>query len=205
MSNGTKWSAGKIFLLIVGILAGLGILCCGGIWIVAGDKIMAGIHFGTDSAAFAQDLQKEYGSTAIFGLAPNDKQEFILTIGVDGELTPERVAAVQDGAWRAVGRTFGEHGFFPVKYVAIGHPVAGAQAAQQGSVVDWASNTVSVEELVARTGVAAPPNVKFLPDDFNNKNVKITVGTNRTQVETTDEPKNEPEAEEGGGAGSGGK
>ena len=196
MSNGGKWTPGKIFLLIVGILAGLGILCCGGIWFVAGDKIMSGIHFGTDSAAFVQRLQKDFGPTAHFSIDKNDKMELILTIGVEGDLTPERVVEVQDTAWKAVGDTFGQHGFMPVKFLAVGHPVAGG-GGQSGGVRDWAGNTVSIEELVARTGVPAPPNVKFLPDDMGNGNVKFKVGSKSAETPVNDE--------EGGGAEPDGK
>ena len=45
--------------------------------------------------------------------------EFILKIGVPGELTAERVVEVQDGAWKALSETFAKDGFFSLKQLAV--------------------------------------------------------------------------------------
>jgi hypothetical protein len=190
MSEGSKWTPGKIFLLVIAILAGLGLLCCGGVYAFWGDEIMSGVYFGTNSGKFVQRLQADYGQTAVFGVEPDAQHEFVLTIGVEGDLTPERVREVQDGAWKIVGEVFGKDGFLPVKRLAVGKPLTSSMG-QQGAVVDWADNIVSVEELTARTGVPAPPRVKFLPKDLGKGRVKVTTGTN-VKIETT--------SEEGGGA-----
>lgn len=194
MSEGGKWTPGKIFLLVLGILAGLAILCCGAGYLLVGDKVIAGIRFGADSAAFVQHLQKDYGNTAIFGIEKNDRAEMILTIGVPGEMTPERVTEVQDGAWKAFGDVFAKNGFLPVKHLAVGKPVAGPSK-QRGAVVEWGKNVVSVEELVKRTGVAAPPLVKFLPADFDGG------GGVKFDVKVSGGDKDQ----EGGSGGTGGK
>ena len=193
MTEGSKWTPGKIFLLVLGILAGLGILCCGAGYLLLGDKIKAGIAFGTDSAAFVQKLQKDYGKTAVFGIEKNDRAEFILTIGAEGELTPERVAEVQDGAWKTFGEIFGKDGFLPIRYLAVGRPVGGP-GKQRGAVIDWGKNVVSVEEMVKRTGVAAPPLVKFLPAEMDGNGMKF-------EVKSSDDEK----VQEGDGGGTGGK
>lgn len=184
MSDGGKWTPGKIFLLIVGILAGLAVLCCGGIWLVAGDKIMAGVSFGRNAAAYVQRLQKDYGSTAIFGIEKNDRAQMVLTIGVEGELTPERVAEVQDAAWKALGEIFGKDGFLPVAELGVGHPMK-PEGGEAGSVVEWGKNVVTVEDLVKRTGVPAPKNVGFLPDEVGGRRMKfeVKVGTDRGSEE----------------------
>src|SRR5438552_18564814 len=98
--EGSKWTPGKIFLLIVGILVGLGAPCCGGVWFVPGVKIMSGIHFGKNSIAYVERLRKDYGPTALFGIEKDDRQNLVLTIGAGGELTPQRVVEVQGGAWK---------------------------------------------------------------------------------------------------------
>lgn len=192
MSEGGKWTPGKIFLLILGILAGLGILCCGGIWLVAGDKIMAGISFGRNAAAYVERLQKDFGETAIFGLEKNDRTEMVLTIGVEGELTPERVALVQDTAWKALGEVFGADGFLPVRQLAVGRPMKQEGGGKSGAVIEWGRNVVDVEELVRRTGVPAPKNTAFLPEEFDGKQVKIQVKVGK-ESGPEEEPSGEPD------------
>jgi hypothetical protein len=176
MAEGAKWTPGKIFLLVVGILGGLALLCCGGVWILFGDKILAGIAFGKDSTAFIERLEKDLGTGATFGIEQNDKAEMVLTVAVKGDLTPERVTEVQDTAWRALSDCFGKNGFFPVKEVGIGRTGASTKRGR-GVVLDWSRNCVTVEELVKRTGVPAPPLVKFLPEEFagNGTGVRVQV------------------------------
>jgi hypothetical protein len=174
-----KWTPGKIFLLVVGILLGLGILCCGGGYLLFGEKIKSVIEFGTDTAAFVGRLRTEFGDTASFDLVKNDKNDMVLAIGVPGELTPEKVPESQDKAWRAFADSFGKHGFVPVRWVAIGRPIVGSGSGKQRGtgVVDWSANMVSTDELVRRTGVPAPPLAKFLPEDLDERmhGVKVDV------------------------------
>ncbi len=191
MSEGGKWTPGKIFLVVIGAIAGLGILCCGIGWLLWGDKVMAGISFGKNATVYVQRLQKDFGETAIFGIEKNDRAEMVLTIGVDGELTPERVTEVQDGAWRALGEAFGTDGFLPVRQLAVGRPVKNESGGQAGTVVEWGKNVVDVDELVKRTGVAAPKNVAFLPEEFDGKGVKFKVKAG-TDGKDEEEPSGEP-------------
>lgn len=193
MSEGGKWTPGKIFLLILGIVAGLGVLCCGAGWLLWGDKIKAGVSFGQNATVYVQRLQKDYGEKAIFGIEKNDRQEMVLTIGVEGELTPERVTEVQDGAWKALGDVFGTDGFLPVRQLAVGRPLEHEGGGKSGAVVEWGKNVVDVETLVQRTGVPAPKNVGFLPEEFDGKRVKIKVS-----VGADGKPEEEPSGEPGG-------
>lgn len=176
MAEGSKWTPGKIFLLIAGILAGLAVICCGAGWLLFGDKIMSGVAFGQNTAKYAQRLQTDFGADAVFELKQGDKAEWILAVAVKDELTPERVTEVQDGAWRALSECYGQDGFFPITSVAVGRPGPGSKPGH-GVVIDYSANSVPVDELVKRTGVAAPPLVSFLPDDaFAGKsNVKVSV------------------------------
>jgi len=194
MSAASKWTPGKIFLLVIGILAGLGILCCGGVYAFWGEEIMSGVSVTINSGKFAQRLQTDYGKTAVFGIETTAEKEMLLTIGVEGELTPERVREVQDGAWRTYGEVFGKDGFLPIKHLAVGKPLT-ASTGQAGAVIDWSANVVSVEELVARTGVPAPPMLKILPKEFGQRHMKVT-------VKTEGPVKVESEVEEDAGAGA---
>src|SRR5262245_32015118 len=166
MAEGSKWTPGKIFLLIAGILAGLTIICCGAGWLMFGDKIMSGIEFGKGAAAYAMRLQKDFGTGAAFNIEHNDKGEFVLAVAVTDELTPERVTEVKDTAWRGMAECFKDSGFLPVKWVAVGRPSATGKHRSNAPVIGWAANCVSVDEVVKRTGVPAPPLVKFFPEEF---------------------------------------
>src|SRR5690242_7006047 len=98
MAEGRSWTPGKIFLLILAILAGLGILCCGLGYVFLGDAIKSSFTFGTDMAKYAMRMQKDYGKNVVVKLENqpgSGKVEFILTIGVPGDLTPARVTEIQ--------------------------------------------------------------------------------------------------------------
>ena len=178
MAEGSKWTPGKIFLLIAGILAGLTIICCGGVWLMFGDKIMSGIQFGKGAAAYAVRLQKDFGNGASFNIEHNDQGELVLAVAVTDELTPQRVTEVQDGGWRAMTECFKDSGFLPVKYVAVGRPSGVGKHRNNAAVIGWAANCVTVDEVVKRTGVPAPPMVKFLPEEFasGQSGVDVKVG-----------------------------
>jgi len=197
MGEGSKWTPGKLFLLVIAVLAGLGILCCGGVYVFWGDEIVSGVRVTLNSGKFAQRLQAVYGKTAVFGIEQTAQHQMLLTIGVEGNLTPERVRQVQDGAWKTFGEVFGKDGFLPIKQLAVGKPMT-ASMGQPGAVVDWSANMVSVEELVRRTGVPAPPMAKFLPKDLGDGVVKVTV---TTTAEPTDQKTDEKKDKEGDGDG----
>lgn len=172
MAASGSWTPAKIFLVVIVVLAGLGIVCCGVGWLLVGDKVVAGIKFGVDSGEFVQELRKEFGQKAGFGLVGDDHNAFTLTIAVEGELTPEKVVESQDKAWKIVSDVFSENGFFPIAHVAIGEP--GATPGENPPPVNWAQNMVSVQDLVKRTGIARPKNVAFLPDELG-ADVRIEV------------------------------
>jgi hypothetical protein len=164
------WTPGKIILLVVGILAALGLLCCGGLWVVYGDKARAGWALVRDSSTFVERLQKEFGARSAFGVEPDDKDQVILTIGAEGDLTPERIREVQDKAWKIYAEVFAADGGMPVHALAVGHPTGRkgrkTRGFQAGQIVEWTANIVTVEELVKRTGVAAPPVSPLIADEL---------------------------------------
>jgi hypothetical protein len=57
---------------------------------------------------------------------------------------------------------------------------------------------VDVEELVKRTGVAAPKNVGFLPEEFDGRRMRIKV---ESGTDTKDEKDGKDEEDRGGGTG----
>jgi hypothetical protein len=198
MTEGSKWTPGKIFLLILGILAGLGLLCCGAGWLLMGDKIKAGFAFATDVKEFEKSVRTEFGPTAAFDLRDGGNAQFTLLIGVDGELTPQRVTEVQDRAWKLFGEHFAKNGFFHVEEVGVGHPTSGKKRQGKG-VKDWRGNVVATSELIKRTGVAEPPIPNFLPDD-----VKMQIsGHSEDEDEAADDEA--PDDKEKPSDGAGGK
>jgi hypothetical protein len=164
MAEGSKWTPGKIFLLIVGILGGLALLCCGGLYLLIGEEVIAGIKFGQDSIAFVERLEKDLGAGTTFDIAGEDQSDMAVAIGITGELTPERIAEAQEKGWKALAESYGKNGFFPIKRLGVGTTRGGRKG--KGSVSGWTAHVVSVDEIVQRTGVPAPPMVKFLPKDF---------------------------------------
>jgi hypothetical protein len=195
MAEGSKWTPGKIFLLVLGILAGLGILCCGAGYLLMGDKIKSAIAIGKDMASFMGTLQKELGSGTAFQLVPNGNAKFILVVGVEGELTPERVADVQDKTWKLFADAFKTDGFMTITHVAVGKPEKGGRASHQ-EVSDWAGHQISLADIVKRTGIAAPPISSIMPKD----------GGVVVQVDgESDAPKDDKKDEGDNGGGTGGK
>ena len=189
MSNGGGWSPGKIFLVIVCVVVGLGILCCGGVFLIWNKEIRATYDVTMDSVAFVQRLQAQYGPSTAFQMLPDGDKQFIIAIGVEGELTPERVAEVQDGVWKILSEVYGKNGFVPVRHVAIGHP-SGSPGSQ--AVQDWPKNMVSAEDLVKRTGIQPPPVMKLIPTSKGGGRIRIPAENDET-------------TEEKSGDGSGGK
>jgi hypothetical protein len=192
MAEGSKWTPGKIFLLIAGILGGLGLICCGGIYFLAGDKIMGMVSLGTNSVECSKRLTAEFGAGTTFELIP-DGREFIPAVGVPGELTPERVTKVQDGAWKIVAEVFAKDGFVPASQFAVGNSGSPGKAGT-GRVSNWTKNMVPIDELVARTGVPRPPLANFLPEELSGGKVEV-------KVTTTPDAEDEGDKEDGGGEG----
>jgi hypothetical protein len=201
MSDGsspkTGWSAGKIILMIAGILIGLVVLCCVAGYFVAGDQIKAGMKFGMDMAAFQKKIETDLGEGAV-AVPQND----MLMIGLKENPSPERVVEVQDLAWKSFANHFRENGFIPVNTVAVGTVVKSGGNAR---VKNWEKNIVTVDELIQRTGVPAPPLVKFLPPEFAEKNVKINVEVNSDDEDDSEDGTEQDGKEEDEGGGAGGK
>ena len=174
MAEGSKWTPGKIFLLVAGILAGLALLCCGGIYLVAGGAIKGTIALAKNSITCSERLTKEFGEGTTFELVP-DGSQFIPAVGVTGELTPERVAEVQDGAWKIIADVFAKDGFVPATQLGVGN--AEATGSGTGRVSGWIKNVVPIDELIRRTGVARPPLAEFLPKRMRTAGVDVRVET----------------------------
>jgi hypothetical protein len=167
-----SWTPAKIFLVVLAVLAGLLILCCGAGWLLVGDKVVAGFKFGIDSTEFVQELRTEFGGKSGFALVNDDRNAFTLTIAVEGELTPEKVVEAQDKTWKIVSEVFAENGFFPIAHVAIGEP--GTGPGENPQPMNWSQNMVSIEDLEKRTGISRPKTVAFLPDELG-ADVRIQV------------------------------
>jgi hypothetical protein len=179
MAEGAKWTPGKIFLLVAGILVGLTLLCCGGIYLVAGDAIKGTMALARNSVVCTERLTKEFGDGTTFELVP-DGSLFIPAVGVPGELTPERVVQVQDAAWRIIADVHAKDGFVPAFQLAVGKAEVGARG--PGRVSGWAANVVSIDDLILRTGVARPPLLQFLPKQLSATGVDA-----RTETRPADE------------------
>jgi hypothetical protein len=156
MSDGEKspgMGAGKIVLIVVLVLFALGALCCAGAWFFGGRYAW---QFGRASVALAQDVQTNCGASATMNFFPDDEGRMVLALGVPGELTPERIREIQDATWKSYAKAFAEGGF-ELHAVAVGTPGAG-----KGGVKGWKDNAATVADLVARTGVAAPPKAAWI-------------------------------------------
>jgi len=195
MAEGSKWTPGKVVLLVVGILVALTVLCCGGVFLLWGKPIVGTIRFGLDMKTLVDRLHADFGPSTRFGIKDVD-QELVVLIGVDGDLSPARVREVQDKAWKDVSETFQEHGFLPVKRLAVGRAPSGSGRHQ---ITDWDANAVTVEELVKRTGAAAPKKAEFLPKDMDKSHIDMTVdegGHEKVNV-TTDDDEEKPKEKKG--------
>ena len=150
-TNGGGWTAGRIILVSLGVLVGLGILCCGGAWLFMGDQIKGGIQMATGIASLQKRVQAEVDPGAVITMVNADEGGMDLVVGVpeDWELPPERVTELQDQAWRIYAESF-ETSVMPIRNVGVGRN-------QGGQAVSYRANLVSVEEVAARTGVPAPP------------------------------------------------
>lgn len=198
MSEGSKWTPGKIFLLIVGILFALGIVCCGGGYFLFKDKIRAAIDLGKESGVFVERLQKEVGPGTTFQPLGQGRKSVILLIGVTGDLTPERVTELQDKTWKIFAESYHEHGFVPVKELAIGK-VATGKDKTSGDISDWSHNLVTVEELVKRTGVQPPPVSSIVPDGKGSFEVNVTTGDDEKPKEEVKVVPKEEKKDDGAG------
>jgi hypothetical protein len=146
----------KIVLWIVLGITGLCALCCAAVFLFSKDA-RQGVAVAWRHASFIQAVHKAYGAgTQVSHTHRLDEsgRESILAIGIPG-FDPEKAAAEQDAVWKLFAENFRE-GSLPVSHVAVGVPVAGP------AMVDWKTeHQVPVEELVRRTGVAAPPTLLF--------------------------------------------
>jgi len=183
--------AGKIVLIVVAVLVGLGILCCGGGFLLVGDKVTAMWQFGKASTELATGLQKEFGQGTSMNFI-QDEEGMVFVVGIPGGAKPEEVPALQDRAWKVYCEAF-QDGGLPIVGLAVG---TGTKAG--GNLVRrWRKNIVSVEEIAARTGVAAPgPSKLFEGLDQN----ELKVQTPGEDDDPEDGGDAEPDGESGGDA-----
>ena len=176
MTEGEKpagMGAGKIVLIIVAVLAGLLLVCCGIAWFTGGTFIKGAIQLGQGSVAMAEDLQTVLGPGTTMQVVADDTEGMVVAVGVKGELTEERVREAQDKAWGAYCKAF-EKGGFRVSHVAVGEPVS---PGTQNQVRGWRTHMVAVAEVVQRTGKEAPPvNEMFLAIEQKQREAKKESG-----------------------------
>ena len=150
----------KTALLIVLLSAATIGVCCGGAWLLvpeaAHDMARFGAGFGTFYGAVHEEL-----STGAHAELVDEDGEWVLRVGVapGDELTPERVAEVQDLAWRIYVRSW-ERGGVPLARIAVGR----AESDENITVAirGWQEHVVEVDEVVRRTGIPRPPTARFL-------------------------------------------
>ena len=148
---------GKIILIVLAVLAGLGLLCAVGGWMLFGDYLKMGTALGIGSGKFNEQLQADLGPGSFGTFLPDDVDgKFVIVVGVpEDQLTPERIPEIQDLVWKAYAGAFADGGFGPVR-LGVGKTLGEQQS------IGWRENQITVEELVERTGVAAPAtNEKF--------------------------------------------
>lgn len=145
-------NVGKIVLIVVLVLCGVGAVCGGVLWYFG----KSGFELAKSSAAFQQSLVAEFGPDVRFQPVTPQPQNLVLAVGFGEEedLSPEHVRELQDEVWKLYTEAFADAGMPFTKSVAVGR---GHGAQQGGYVSDWEENQVSVEELTQRTGIAAPP------------------------------------------------
>jgi hypothetical protein len=161
------WSAGKIVLVSVLVLTGLGALCCGGAFLLFKDEVTSIFRFSGGVVRLQQAVQAEVAHDAKVSLVPSDEPGVDLALGVSEELSEERAEELQDQYWRIYARAFANGGF-RVRRLGVGR--LGGEG--RGRTVDLGTvRWVSVDELVERTGVAAPPVDEklspFLDEEFD--------------------------------------
>jgi hypothetical protein len=164
---------GRIILIVAAVLLLLALLCCGGCWVMGGKYVWKA---GMPQWAMSQEVAAKHGEGTVVLTLPEprsddpNRMDFVLTVQVQGELTPDRVRTLQDDAWRAYVNAFADGGL-GVKRIAV---------AQSGvPTPDWKGNSVPADEVAARTGLPAPPDADWL-DEMKKSKVKI-----KTDVQTT--------------------
>ncbi len=201
-----KWTPGKVILVVFLVLVVLGVLCCGGGYLLVGDKIRAVMHATADFAAFRTDCATALGPGAAVSVGKDDRRRVGLLVGVPGDLTADRVRELQDKTWKVYADAFRQRGSaVPVAFVAVGKPVAGESPGHE-DVVEWGKNLIAVEELVQRTGVAAPPRNAEITRAFGEKtrveitdgNISVTTGTQAGEAKPEEKPPEKPEEKSDG-------
>ncbi len=169
-AGGGKGTAGVV-LKVLGGIALLTIVCCGGSALIFRDElrkgvsmVRSGVEMGREMGAGAQ----EFGRLLVQDVDPGavweiqgQNESVALLIGLPTVPPADELAALQDKVWTAYAAAFAA-GSPPIEEVAIG--VAGSvrdATNRSGKVRSWRGNVVSADELVARTGVAPPPVSEF--------------------------------------------
>jgi hypothetical protein len=186
MSEQKSGNVGKIVLIIVLVLCGLGAACGGVMWYFASP----GIEIAKSSVSFQQALTAEFGPGVTFQPISTQPQSVILAVGLPGseELTEEGAREAQDKIWTLYAQSFASGGMPFARSLAVG-------SASGGGLSGWEQHEISIDDLVARTGVAAPPASRYealVPD-----NAKVTVTTReKTDSPPTDMPDEAPTEDE---------
>lgn len=187
MSEGTTPSkgmgAGKIVLIVVLVVLGLGAICCGIGALFVGPKMKQGIQFGTSTAAFAQKLIAEFGDGSTFNPVPGESGGFTLLVGIPRDFADDEVAALQDRVWAAYCECHAEGGY-PVSGVAVGR----VDPANPTAVKGWMKNMIPVADLESRTGKKCPKVLEFMAEAMQQGHVKIRAdGTVEPDASADDE------------------
>lgn len=168
------WVGGAVLLLIL--------LCCGGMaW--TGKPFF---DFGKNLAQMNMELQESNSDLQITFLPGVTGQDFY-AVGIVADveaLSDDEIVTLQDEVWGHWCKAFAEGGAMPVHGVGIG-----TQGGPNG-VHGWQDHTAPIDEVVERTGTAAPDSgwfAEFMPAPTNDA-VKVEI-----KVETPDDtPTEEP-------------
>ena len=146
----------KIVLWIVLGGAGLCAVCCGAVFLFSKDAREA-VNVGMRQWKYLSAIHTRYGAGAQISFTvrkDESGQRAIMAVGIPN-FDPAKAAEEQDALWKLFAESF-KDGALPVTHLAVGVPAAGS------TNVSWEpEHLVPVEDLVRRTGIAAPPTVVF--------------------------------------------
>lgn len=180
---------GKVILIVLAILVGLGAVCCGGMWFLGGNKAWP---FVRGQIALQSAAEETLGQGSTIMVMPSDDDDMVLLAGVR-DLDPAQVPEIQDKAWKAYCEAFRDGGL-EVRRIGVGTLGGAARKDGEGAAAEpatpgkagisgWKKNVVKVEDVVARTGVAAPPEAEWLRElklaakkGGEDGTVEITIG-----------------------------
>ena len=163
-ASGNRGGGAKVVLIVIGVVALLGVLCCVGVFTLTPAK--HAVTFGRDMAQGQMRLDAAFadavGPDAVYQF-PEQGLNDVLKVGVPGGPESEdEVVRLQDAAWRVWAESF-DAGAMPIRGVAVGRATARARkrGSSMGRVEHSHENFATVAELERRTGVPAPPVAEF--------------------------------------------